>query len=430
MTKTLFGRLSSSSSFIIHEEKLYQVSSRQAVDYLQAGSLHLGLVPGPTLAELEDFERIIYAEEILSFQKDYVSDALQQEIKSRTEIKNEKNVIHALEFILYDLMSYMIDSIPELGGAAGVKEKKTGENIIDEIIDQEFEAIEQGGNPEIAAIRQKLLAKDISPVIGSPNPGSESILGKVLGKTSIYVSQGHIYELVPWKKGPIVVLDGEKYGLKSRIGVEPVDESYYEAWYDDFRIEAIEQLAEQKETKDTPKEQALKIFAQRCEFRVGNLGYIRAKDHFNVYWEVPKHAMQNPLRPWEYIPYRKAKVCVRINSSKGVIYNSKKEFLIGSLTHPAVNPKKKKYPRICNMNEQSFGNDYVSIATQLTTAVNRFLNGLTKESVKSHERKHYYGEDANYWGYTLGSFFNSAGRLSRDEAVRQGYMITNEWEVQ
>src|SRR3989338_2162412 len=109
MKTTFFQRFAARSPFLVVDEMLYQIQDRQGEDYVQIGNSRFGIAPSPLL-QIEQFNKETHAQEIFSFKQEYIKEALQQEIRSRQDIKNYNDVRKTLDFILFEVLPLMIDT--------------------------------------------------------------------------------------------------------------------------------------------------------------------------------------------------------------------------------------------------------------------------------------------------------------------------------
>lgn len=456
--QTFVERLALNGSFAIAQETLFQVSDMvgSTESYLQGGNRRFPLVPSGTLSQFEAFERSRLEDAIFDYQREYVAVALQQEIRSRLEVRNDANITSALRFILSEVLPLMIDTAAELGELIGVPDKgaKTGKQVIDEIVAAAAPTPLKGNGDrktEIANLRSKLEASlpsgDIRSLLPAPkgiekkrkeaNPDAKqetdgaSLLGKLLGGNPVYVSQGLVFRLARTDAKTdaqlpfCITVNGENYLPLPVLKVPELESNYRKALTASFAREAISLFDEQftRAAVEVTSPDAFGVFAARNEFRYGNLGYVRKRDGFYVYWEVPKFAMQNPLKPNVYHPFPASKIAVFVNSDGGKMYASNAD-VIDAMVHPFLNNWETGFQHICILSQGQFGRTAMDIVRKLSTAINAFTNGLTMESIDVHGAR---SEDARYFGQPLRSSLDHAGRLSRQDAVERGYWITNEW---
>lgn len=315
---------------------------------------------------------------------------------------------------------------------------KTGKEVMDEIVTKELKDIEEAGDEDISGLKQAILARldervaPIDPRIGDKEQKPTSLLGKIINNGSMYISHGVVFLLEEGKKehGIVAQFDGRVlHATPLIIGVGAVEERLREALLTKWKREAVEEFEGQlKELGkgDKRRKAALERFADRKEFCYGNLGYIREQDHFYVYWEMPKFAMQHPLKPEQYHPFPPAKISVRINSSHGEIH-SHGPYVANAMVHPTLKDWETPYQHICILTQRSFGNSAFDIVRHISYAINAFTSGLTIESLDRHGQR---DENAPYFGIPLRKSLYHGGQMTREEAVQQGYRITNEWNLE
>ena len=447
---TVFARFASRSSFVIADGRFYQISDRMndGSNCLQAGGRKFELVHSAALSQIEQFERRRQEAEIFNFKKNYLTEALEAEIRSREEIKNYENVTKTLNFVLFQVLPLMIDTAHDLGQLIGVENpgKKNGKEVIEEIVDKELRGVKEGNyEKEKEILRQALyqqldLDKEI-PLFKTDqdeelrqlltDEEEHSILRRVISNAPIYVVEGEVFGLEKKLKGTTadlrINLHDRNYQLRPVASVAAVENVYRKALVNSWKKEAIGEFDEQinEKAKSGKREQAIEQVAQRDRLSYGNLGYIRKGESFYVYWEIPKFAMQNPLDSKQYIPFPSTKISVAVSSSHGQIY-PQEPVIIDAMVHPFLGDWNKPLQHICILSRGSYGNSAEEVVRRISDAINTFTNGLTMESVKAHGT---ISEDAGYFGTSLRKVFDTAGRLSREKGVEQGYQITNEWEL-
>ena len=419
-SKTFWGRFSDLSPFIILDEELYQISDINGNENscIRSGNVSLDILNPVSILYLETIEKERYRDQIFQFQKQFVAEALKEEIFSRDEIKNFDNVTKALTFILYDLI-----------------DNKTGKEIIDSILAEEEKLVKIDNNADnVAEIRRSIasrLEKEVvTPVIiGDGKTNNSSILTKLLNGVPVYVSNGRVYKLTEKYDdgGFYVKLKGQIYFIEDLCDINKVEEAYKKATMLDLKKEALNEFDDQFKAANVDKKNLglIERFAQKKEFRYDHLGYVRDGETFYVFWEVPKFAMQNPLRPKVYHPFPASKVAINVNYSNGQAYHEG-SYILDAMVHPFLQNWEAKKQHICILGERPFDNKTYSMVRHLSNTVNAFINGLTIESLKLHGIE---SEDALYFGAPLKKSLTAVGELSREEAVKQGYLITNEWNL-
>ena len=442
---TFFGKFSAEetgSPFVIIGARLYQIASTHnnaRTMYLKAGKQTLDLVASSTLTELEAFEERRVEEEIFFYQKEFIAEALQKEVESGVQIRNYKNTKKALEFILFDVLPLMIDTAYELGELLGVEDKgkKTGREVIDEIVERETKEKEPKDKlAEVQAIKERVLSEipeKVNPIFARDAPAvvdTTSVLGSLLYGAPVYVVNGQVFRLVKTDDTPSfhISIDGVSYGIRHETHYGNIETRYKEALINRWKRRAIALFDEQVliEQVEQRRRASAEPFLERKEFRYGNLGYIRERDYFYVYWQTPKFAMQNPLSPRVYHPFPATRIAVQVYSDSGTIYAGD-TVVADPMVHPFLRAWNRNYEKICILSAGSFDKTAHGIVTGLSTGINAFTNGLTMESLDRHGVR---SEDALYFERPLKDPLNRAGRLARDDAIQQGYRITNEWNLE
>ena len=442
---TFFGKFSgeeAGSPFVIARDRIYQIASTRhdaRTAYLKSGDLTLDLVVSSTLAQMEVFEERRVEEDIFLYQKAFIAQALQREIESGAQIKNYKNTKKALEFVLFEVLPLMIDTAYELGELLGVEDKgkKTGREVIDEIVKQETKEKEPEDKlVEVRAMKKRLLseipekgdpilARDIAGVVDTT-----SVLGNMLNGASVYVVNGQVFRLVKTQTPtPFhISIDGVQYEIKHETYSKNIETRYKEALQNRWKRNAIALFDEQVlvEQVDEKRRASAEPFLEKKEFRYGNLGYIREGDSFYVYWQTPKFAMQNPLSPKEYHPFPATRIGVRVYNDSGYMYATD-AIVVDPTAHPFLRNWEGRYEKICILSSGGIDSSALGIVTGLSTGINAFTNGLTMESLDRHGVR---SEDARYFDRPLKSSLRRDPSIPRGDAVQQGYRITNEWNLE
>ncbi len=449
--QTFFTRFASSSPLVIADETVYQVTDRKATanrGQLQLGNSQLYLAAGPSLSTLEQFERQRFRQEILAFQKQYVEQALKEELFSKQEASDLYTHRRTIEFILLEVLPQMIDTAYELGELMGVQfdGSQTGRKVMEDIIAAEEARLKDPSlaqktpQQQVQEARESLLARlnqqQQEPFFKNwqPHPQPRSLFSQLTDSLLLYVLEGFVFQLEPKEKekekknkGMVVHYDKKEYHPQRIALVSDVEAVYHRILLQQFRKEALETLAAPSDLTPLVKQkEVLDLFAEREEFRYGNLGYVRKGENFFVFWETPQFAMQNPLKPTEYHPFPKSRIGVRINYSDERFFQGE-ACIIDPMVHPFLRQWDAGYQKICILNFNPFSNDAYGIVRHLSTAVNAFTNGLTMESLKRHGT---LDETAPYFGQPLKDSLDHAGRISRAEALQRGYKITNEWDLE
>ncbi len=447
--------------FVIANGILYQVGDEvQGEDFISSGSIDLGLIPSASLSELELFELNNRSKEIFDYKKRYIEEELDKEFMSKSDIKSKENVKTALDFILKEFLPLMIDTAYEVGELLGADTKgaKTGKQVIDEILQNETQ-IGQGKNTEEDIARMKKIievkqAAGITPLFPPRNKDEpktvlekitnllikrektelqddRSVLGEVIQNVPLYFSKGQVYKLQPTqeKTGLFFVINRTTYSLNRVSDVAHFENHYLEQFRRILQNQALTEFDEQFQKileGIANKKNGFEEFMKKNQFSYGNLGYIRSEDSFYVYWEVPRFAMQNPVKTNMCNPYPPAKVAVRVQASNGTIYLGDHEYIIDPMIHPTLRNWEQKFCDICHLDRKRRENTAKDAMANLSDGINSFINGLTQESLRAHGE---LSENAAFFGVSLKNVFEKTGYLTIEEALTQGYRITNAWDV-
>src|SRR3989344_3017545 len=433
--QTFLNKFASLSPFLFLDDKLYQISDREnGTDYLRIGSKKFSLVSSIDVSTLELFDRQLNNKSITEFKKEFASENLRKEWRSGDQVNNHNDLAMALEFILYSVMPLMIDTANEMGELLGVelKNSKTGKEVMEEIVNDEFKNL-KNTNPtvKIKDLKQSLLSKmdgNVRRAIDNYNTNAKSIFGKVVGNNPLYFSSGNVFRLRPGNSQDLTISVNKKnYTMNDNVMTIDNLERFYSNQLDNIlKIESINEVNDQHEIVNEFEKlkSVTDAFVKKSTFNYGNLGYVRKDLAFYVYWEMPKFAMQNPVRTEVYHPFEVAKVAVRLNASNGNIHHER-AYIINKMVHPFLADWDNGYQHICIMSRKDYDSTAESIVRHVSTAINAFTKGLTLERLDGHGSRD--DENSLYFGHSLANVYNLVGSLSRNEAVKNGYRITNEW---
>ncbi len=446
MNNTFLSRLGAHGAFVIANETFYQVcEKREGASYdnlMLCNGLELALVPSGSLQELERFERSSRRQENFDYKKKFVQNTLQRELMSDKDIKNYDDVKCALKYILEEFLPLMIDTAYEMGellGVPNVQGVKTGRQVIDDLVQEELALMETEDPAERIKILKAIVGKKIKPseqilrwedTFTDPKPnynGNTSTLGAFTDQTPLYFSRGIVATLTPKEDGDVVlVINGKKYSLGNHITIQHFDAKYAEETAKSLEREALDDFDAQFEqlSIDLKKEKGFNAFASKPSFSYGNLGYIRQGDAFYVYWEVPKFAMQNPVKPHLCNPYPATKVALRIHASGGQIFRSEHAYAIDPMIHPTLEDWKNPFAHICTLSGKFRGNEAKNAMADLSDGINSFINGLTMQSLIVHGSG---DDDCRFYNRPLRRILEKVGYLKLEDAMAQGYKITNVW---
>ena len=443
-SQTFFGRFASLSPFAILDEQVYRVVSRPPSPkepFLQSGEQRLAMLPSLTLSQIEDCERTLQREDIFALKRDYLQEALRQEIWSPADIKNSQEALHAVTFIMQEVLPLLIDSRDDLWANLGLKVKaeKGGKQCIEEILARELHGAQhkagQISPQEVERAKAALLA-----VLNSKTPAlpdtvhhpkaytPASLFAKLSRNSPLYVMGDKAFFLTASETPLRIHLCGKTYGTELYRSVEKIDTTYREFLLNAYSQEALQEFDEQFRAhlrQAHRRSGSLKDFAKRPAFQYENLGWVRKEDTVYAYWEIPPFAMRNPLRPAVYHPFPATKVGVGINSSRGQIHVGEAEIL-NAMVHPFLHDWEHPFQKICILSGRDYKNTPYEIVLRISTAINAFTNGLTHESIVRHGAE---DESARYFSRPLKDSLGRVGDLSRQEALAKGYIITNEWHI-
>lgn len=446
---TFLTRLASNGSFVIANETFYQISEKEEgiiyPDSMFCGGLELALTTSGSLIDLERFYRSACKKEIFDYKKKLIQDILQRELMSGKDIKNYRDVKCALKFILEQFLPLMIDTAYEMGELLGVPNNlgvKTGRQVIDDLVKEEVSRIDVEDPSERIQRLKKDIEKQIKPneiimhwkdnfTYPKPNyNGNTSTLGFFTDHVPLYFSRGNVFILTPKDNDDAVfIIDGKRYSPVHYTNIESFDSAYYAELIKCFEREAITEFDAQfaQVLLDSKSEKGFEAFANKPRFQYGNLGYVRDGDAFYVYWEIPKFAMQNPVKPHLCNPYPAAKVALIIYSSEGKIFRSNEAHCIDPMIHPSLALWNQNFVKICNLSGRYRGSTAQDAMADLSDGINSFVNGLTMESLIRHGSR---DEDCYFYGTSLRNILKKVGYLSIENAMEQGYKITNVWNHQ
>lgn len=438
-----FLELSSDTPLVIVDERLYHLSNSDSdgENYFFVGDQRISLTPGPSIAEIESFERAKNANDILEYQQRWLMENVDSHLMSSEEASKSKALTQASEFIMQEAMPLMIDTARELGSVLGidVTNEKTGKELIAEVLAEEnAKLIEEtrAKLEDIDGIREKLeglVSEKVNPMFFIKGKTKyESQLGSVIGNAGVYVSNGFVYKLKHADNRPNVGIhfDGSDFSISRNRRMRELKLSYIRALKGAYQRESIGSLEEQLETarQDLETKAAVSSFSTKTSFEYERVGWIREGNKFYVYFRVPKFAMRNPINTDKYHPFPETRVAVPVESDGfGVYFNSPK--IIDPMVHPFLRQWDNAYEKICILSPREGKKTAEGLVDTLSWAVNTFINGLTIRSIKRHESYGHTGMQSLFFGAPLSASLGEVGSLTREDAEKNDYTITNEWHI-
>ncbi len=182
----------------------------------------------------------------------------------------------------------------------------------------------------------------------------------------------------------------------------------------------IEKIKNEIKKNITKKISLLLYFANKTEFELDNFGFIKNhEESYTIYVRAPKFAMKNPNRE-EYYRFDSCRIGLDFNMMN-MGSNLK---VLDAYTHPFLQGYNKANQKICMLSDVNLGGltQDQKIIKRLSDGLIAILHGLTKKSLRRHGGQDIH--DSKYWSAVLSTQLNDK-KITRKEAVRQGYMITN-----
>lgn len=476
--ETFFTKLAAQSPFVIFQNQLYQLAgSSEGDDFVSVGGGKFALVPSSDLSELEALYRDVNNSDIFQYQKDFIEDKLNKEMKSQQEMELFMGDNKPLHFILYELFPLIVEDDDEVDSfleGKMVDEKEVLKKIEDNIGDA-FGKIEVS-EAQLAQLKKELLVElgldedlpqkrvekkqiildtdddeDLEELLDDfyeekgltfikpediklPEPKAGTGLSDALGEESVFVFRGDVYKLDPvgmQDDAPHVILSNTRFNLRPFTNVSRVEADYQLNLSRQLKVEAVEGYEEQlREIQEIRlKNEALKKFMEKKEYEIGNIGYIRRKefekDAFYIYQKVPKFAMKKPDSESVYL-FDECKVAVQIlHESKK--FSGSNSYVIGPYRHPFIplagtytasikesTSDAYKFQKICMGDTYK----YRKPALDNPNGILQFLSDSVNVILNGYiEGKNPYSEN---------NFRNLAHKKTTErEARKKGYLITN-----
>lgn len=397
------------------------------------------LRPLAQLPHLEQIDQILNAEQIAAFKQHYIKEAIDTEMQSRAAINDYERARSCVKFIMHDVLPLMIDTAHDVGELIGIKLEgtRTGKDVIDDVLREASQDAPASQTEEtdslLSSLRERLDDQEVYPLIeegGEPR----SVFERIVNGAPIYCTGDGVWKLVdtPVRDGEnelMVVKDDKRLHPRYIGTVQEFSGRYLEALLLQHRYQALDEskeLIEAEHAKQVDIRSGFDGVIQRPEMTVGNMGWVRNRESYYVFWEVPKFAMRNPIRTDVYHPFPPTRVAARIRSDDGHIY-ADGPYIANAMVHPFLSDWEHPYQHICILTAHGFKSTPEDIVQGISTAINAFTNGLTLESLDRHGSRN--EKESKYFGHTLAETWEKVGELTRDQAESRGYKITNEWHI-
>lgn len=440
-------RFSSLSPFLILDENLYPVLSRpprRREDKLVYAGTSYAVADPLSLAWLEKYDSAISQHSIEQYKSGFVKSAIDQCFKTPGEIADKEKAIATVQCIMCSVLPLMIDSPFNMQDPLRVTipEAKTATDIMQEVYTQNTKGAQTDKDIQKRAIayrEQALRLIPSFPLFEGINPLPEgkysSMLGAYINGKPLISIAGEVFALVDGqgegegKDALVVDLGGKTWRQGKMFSVGSLETGYRQYLLSRHATDAVKEFEHQflKAAEATPERKTLETFVSQDQFSYESVGWVRRGGKYYAYWTIPKFAMENPIRPEAYHPFPATRVGVNVRAEGDRVYSSDTAVVIDPMVHQALRDWTQPMEGICNISEKDYPLTAMGVLIKLYTAINSFINGLSHTSLERHGEA---SENARYFDKPLKVTFERVGEMSRKEAVRQGYMITNEWHIQ
>jgi hypothetical protein len=395
-----------------------------------------------TLDQIQSFDEATFRSSRDIYKTRFLQKALDDQ---KIKFSHNSEAVFGANFLLRQVLPYLYDSFSELERSLGIvaQTRREGKDIVSEITAKysknteekvftitDFEDETQQPNLDVLVYQNH-----------KPHQFLQTVVGQI---PFLYITPKQVWRAVK--------TDTERAGLL-HIGShnEPTELYFFENHkmtcnvlsdiqrllehnlkqdaIRDFLIiqdAKIQSATEKQVQENQPTEFDIETFANQTEFEYESFGWKRKHDSFYIYWKMPKFAMRNPIRTDVYHPFPETKIGLRIDFSNNTPY-PQHACIIDKMIHPFLRNWESDYEKICILSGfDTAKREPHDILNSLSTAVNAFTNGLTIKSIKDHGSEN---ETATYFGRPLMSVWEKVGELTREQALEQQFLITNEWHI-
>ena len=482
MERTFFIELAERGPFVILDERLYQLSDRapqtDGADEVQPvlsidGNI-LGLVAADSINNLQRFYTQTNRASIDDQMQKYLQERLNKEVKTQNEFKKYLDGNKAVQFIVYEVFPHFMDKDEDIEGMlrgetpavdqeaegdhADVEKILQGEDreitlrdyqqvkaeLIKEIEDEYGQAAKQLKPQDTEAATQAQQAPDddldalltdhyqkIGVLQPAPLRAAEVKQGnglvEIIGSANALVINGKVYLLRPSGQGNnasniTIAVNGARLEPEYYTNAESVESAYQNFLAKSIKIDAVEKYEDQvrqiEETK--AKMRGIEGIAEKDRFFAGDIGFVRRNSTYYAALRVPKFAMKHPKRE-EYYKFEECRVGVSVECDRRDVHIGE-PCVIDQYRHPFLSGNG-TFQKICNLSHWNGRFDKATmVAKRLSDAKNVIMNGMTVKSFRSHGGTDIH--DSSYWSVVLEDKLDGR-RISKEEAERQGYQITN-----
>ncbi|MBU1975185.1 MAG: hypothetical protein KKG59_02145 [Nanoarchaeota archaeon] len=445
------------SSFVLFGSRVYDiVNSNGLPDSLTAvgSNLEMGLVPSLSFSEFERLDERVEVKGIEAYCRDYIANAIDQELRAEEDVRREKNRVYALKFIMTELLPFLVSKkystdellFKSLNGDGG------GQTLIDqakaEIADKLNQDFGTGDEAEFEdpaeQMRQNVLAKErrgvrveaiVPAKLSLEDMGltedqvQDSVLGQITSNQPVYITNGRVFRLEPQQRfqpGDFKFkLNGKTYrpvfeSLDLPRIVSELSERRQVMW----RMDALErskdafQEIKGKLRQEAVSERQMYELAKLEEYDLDTCGFLMRDGRYFVYSKTPKFATQDGRKKDVFWPYEATRVAIKVGWEDGRAYTTDKAIVIDRREfHPCLSGRTREggFCSLCNLNERSYSNTAPEMVRKLSDAVQVFKEPLNKRSLDSHKGHSYFGDHLND--------ILKQGALTREQAIEQGYEV-------
>lgn len=390
--ETFFSRLAQQDGFVIANSQVYVLRYQDG--------RHVA-VQGPAISTLERADRAIFRKEIALHQNDFVREAF--------AVDSNGSSVERLRFPFEFAIKQVLPLVVGHGSRNEADCEKTSA-CIEEIINKESS---EGADStaRVVALRDDLLGK---------LPLARDVFCQ---EHPLLVWSRNVYKLVPNPDG-FVGFNGFVWSAKFQDTVANFESRSQQEVFSELKREAllgcdVKDIAAKLQNSSNS---ALDNLIKKKEVCVNNAGVVVHEGFVYVYVRLPKFAMRNPLKPENYHPFASVRVAVKLIPNEGSFSHYAGHFCIDRLMHPFANNPNSYFVGVCGEGIP-IDNSAQSVARHLFHIGNLVMNGLTRKSLENH----------GAWQDGIGSYyqkpavvFAASKPLTKEQAVKEGYVIANE----
>jgi len=432
---------------------------------LRVSDLTFPLLQSVPFSCFEQLDEKLHAKIIQEDCASYVKEQMNLEIKAEKEVKNEKDRIMILEFIMHEFLPFLVSKKYEHdeilnaalngGNLDSDKYHDPIERAREEIrlkLNKDFgtdadAAADDPGERMRLGLLKKEKAKLASGAIIKASYSleelaldkkalSKSVLGEITAHQPLYLIGGLAGKAIP------LIMIAEGQAKKEKGLVFSINKKYYvpasaekgipladlarelsDRRMQEWRVDALEKsqgtfalIKELVNSKGVTQRQMHEL-AKLKEYDVSGNGFILWREKYLVYTTLPKFVTQDGRKPDTFWPFESTRVAISIGWSDGKPYTSDHGYVIEpSPNHPCLRDRNSGYSTLCNLDERfTTTSDLVHMIRKLSDTANVFMEPMNKPSLDSHSGHVYFSDH-------LDDILKQES-MTREQAIAEGYAI-------